>query len=369
MSYARKVISAAAVLSVLLMAGVLLSGMPGLAAPQSMDQLTLQKQAKEGKAKTEEPLTEKELIKLVKHNKKHLDKVQPILEARGLSFELDAEVEHRLRKAGADEAFIASLKDYTPSGRAAKAKAQGPQVPQAEADAYNKLKADSSSGTPDQAIAEADQFVKSFPNSTLLSYVYSIQAVAYQRKNDFQGVVTAGEKSLKADPDNLMALLLVSQILPQPQMLNVPAAEKVKRLVKAETYANRALQEIDKLKKPEDEADAAFQVKKDRMAAGVYASLGMVHLERARMALQGLDMGELAKAEQSFRTAIAKSKGAEDPRDYFRLGEICSMENKVDAAIAAFTNAKKLAPGGIIEQYAERNIKELKQREAQAKKP
>ena len=105
------------------------------------------------------------------------------------------------------------------------------------------------------------------------------------------------------------------------------------------------------------------------MASGAYASLGMIHLGRSRIAAQAPDLAELVKAEQSYKTAIEKSMGSESAVDYFRLGEICSMEGKVDEAISAFSSAKRLAPGTLIEQYADRDIKNLKERKSQAEAP
>ena len=369
MSKIRKSISFGSMATVLLAGCVLLSGGMGWSAQQTTDQMVLAQQAAQGKAKkakAEGPLTEKELIKLVKHNKKHLNTAEPEIEARGLGFEMTPEVETQLQKAGADEAFIANLKGYTPSARVEKAKSTGPQVSQAEANAYNQLKAETD---PDKRIQEANTFALNFPNSTLLSYVYAIQAVAYQEKNDPPDVIAAGEKSLELNPDNVMALLLLSSTLPQPQLLNVSDAEKVKRLNTAENYATKALQQIDKIGKQPNETDAAFQQRKDQMASGVYSSLGMVHLERSRMAIQAPDQAELGRAEQSYKTAIEKSKGSENAVDYYRLGEVYSMEDKLDEAISAFSNAKRLAPGSVIEQYADRDIKNLKEKKSQAKTP
>lgn len=369
MSYVRKAIRVGAVVSMLLAGSVLLSGGLGWSAQQTTDQMVLQQQASQGKvkkSKSEGPLTEKELIKLVKHNKKHLSTVAPTIEARGLGFELTPEIEQQLQKAGADDAFIANLKGYTPSARAEKAKAAGPPVSPAEADAYNQLKAEKD---PDKIIQNSNAFVQNYPNSTLLTYVYAIQAVAYEEKNNPFGVVAAGEKSLALNPNNLMALLLVSSTLPLPQMLKVSDAEKEKRLDAAENYATKALQGIEQLGKQPNETDAAYQQRKAQMASGVYASLGMVHLERSRMAIQAPDKVELGKAEQNYNLAIEKSKGSENPVDYYRLGEVYSMDGKLDEAISAFSNAKRLAPGTVIEQYADREIKSLKEKKAQAKAP
>jgi tetratricopeptide (TPR) repeat protein len=129
------------------------------------------------------------------------------------------------------------------------------------------------------------------------------------------------------------------------------------------------LQQIDKMSKQANETDEAFEKRKAQMASEAYASLGMVHLERSRIAAQAPDFADLGKTEQSHKTAIEKSKGSESAVDFYRLGEICSLEGKVDEAISAFSKANRLAPGTVIEQYADRDIKKLKEKKSQAEAP
>ena len=137
----------------------------------------------------------------------------------------------------------------------------------------------------------------------------------------------------------------------------------------AEDYAKKALTEITKTDKLPTETDKAFQERKSQMTSGAYASLGMVHLERSRLAMQPPDMVELGKAEQNFKTAIQAGKDS-DATDYFRLGEIYATEGKLDEAISAFNNAARLAPGTVIEQYSQQHIAALKQqKKSQAKAP
>lgn len=366
----RKVVSVGTLVSALCVGSTLLCAVPAMA--QQMDSnvnmLSVEHAAKNGNTKSEKgkgPLTEKELIKLVKHNKKHLADAQAKVEAQGLGFEVTPEIEKSLQKAGADEKFIADVKDYTPSARAKKdAEASTAiHVSPAESAAYNQLKGETD---PDARIQEANTFAQNFPNSRVLPYVYAIQAFAYEQKNDNASVIASAEKSLALDPNNLMALLLASSTLALPQMLNVPDAEKVQRLNKAEIDATKALQQITVMEKQPNETDAAFQKRQDLMASGAYASLGMVHLQRARLAIMAPDLPELGKAEQNYKTAIQKSQGNGSAIDYFWLGVVYSMENKVDDAIEAFTNAKKLAQGSSLAQSADQQINNLKAKKSKA---
>lgn len=355
MSWTKKAVSLGTVWTLTIAGSVLLSGRPAHAAQE-------EQQAAKSAAPVQAPLTEDDMVKLIKHNKKDLKKVADEVQARGLDFEFTPDIEKKLTKAGADEQLLTYMKQFTPAMRAArKSKVGNAEVSPDEAQAYNNLK---STTDADTIIKSSDDFAAKYPKSPLLTYVYALEASAYQQKNDADDVLKYGEKSLDLDPNNLISLLMVSGVLPQPQMLNnVSDAEKENRLGKAADYAQKALQQIDQLPKQPKESDQAYQKRKDQIAAGAYASIGMVHLERSRMALQGLDQSELAKAEESYKSAISKSD-TPNPADYYRLGEVYRGENKVTDAITAFSKAGQLAQGSVIEQLANQQIQELKKAES-----
>jgi tetratricopeptide (TPR) repeat protein len=360
MSWTKKAVSLGTTWVMLLAGGVLLNGRMACAAQQAA------KAAAQAAAPVEAPLTEPELIKLIKKNRGHLEKVADEVKTRGVDFEFTPDIQKKVTKAGADDQLITYMKQFTPSAKAArKSKVGTTEVSAEEGGAYNKLKSETN---PDAIIKDADDYTAKYPKSPLLTYVYALESSAYQQKNDAENVVKYGEKSLDLDPNNLISLLMVSGVLPQPQMLNnISDAEKEKRLGAAADYAQKALQEIDQLPKQSNESDAAYQKRKDQIASGAYASLGMVHLERSRMALEGLDQGELAKAELSYKDAISKSD-TPNAADYYRLGEVYAGENKLDDAIGAFTKAGQLAPGTIIEQLANQQVQALKKAQASGPK-
>lgn len=354
MSWTKKAVSLGTVWTLTLAGFVLINGRPALASQQAEKA----QPAVKSSAPVEAPFAEKELIKLIKHNRRHLENVAKEVQARGTDFEFTPDIVKKMTKAGATEQLVTYMKQFTPSARAAgKAKVGNTEVSAAEGEAYNKLK---NTKNPDAIIKAADDFTAKYPKSPLLTYIYALEASAYQQKNDAANVVKYGEESLNLDSNNLISLLMVSSVLPQPQMLsNISDAEKDKRLGKAEEYAQKAIKEIDQLPKQPSESVDAYQKRKDQIASGAYASLGMVHLERSRMALEGLDQGELAKAEENYKAAISKS-GNPNPADYYRLGEVYRGENKLDDAITAFSKAGQLAPGSIIEQLANQQVQELK---------
>jgi tetratricopeptide (TPR) repeat protein len=354
MSLTKKAVSLGTIWT-LILAGSVLLGVHATFGAQA------EKPAAKPAAPVEAPFAEKDLIKFIKHNKKHLENVAKEVQTRGTDFEFTPDIVKSLTKAGATEQLITYMKQFSPSARAAR-KSGGALVVTSpeEMAAYNELIGTVKKNDPDAVIKAADDFTAKYPKSSLLTNAYAFEASAYRQKNDAVNVVKYGEKSLDLDPKNLMTLLMISNILPQPVMMNnISDAEKEKRLAKAEEYAKKALDEIDQLTKEPNETDAAYQKRKNEIAGQAYSSLGMVHLERSEMSLVGLDQGELAKAESSYKSAIAKSDPPE-ATDYYRLGEVYRGENRLDDAIAAFTKAGQLG-GPAIAQFANKQIEALKQ--------
>ncbi|HEX4999079.1 MAG TPA: hypothetical protein VFY29_12695 [Terriglobia bacterium] len=65
--------------------------------------------------------------------------------------------------------------------------------------------------TPEEKIEAALDFEKRFPQSSVLSSVYTTMLGIYLQKNDTAKLVEVGEKAVKLDPKNLTALLALSR--------------------------------------------------------------------------------------------------------------------------------------------------------------
>jgi tetratricopeptide (TPR) repeat protein len=312
------------------------------------------------------PMTEKEVLKEIKNAP--AEKVIKDVNERGVDFDMTPSIEKKLRKANASDQVVEAVRQAGPKVRAQMAKmtlGPGPagvqQVPKEEVQGLDAIKTEFD---PDKAIAQVDDFAKKYPNSLLLSYVYSFGASAYQQKGDVEKAVEYSGKALKLNPDNLMGLALSIGMLPQPQYLNNHPADRDKILEEAESEANRALQLIPQVPKQPNETDADYQKRLAEIASEVHGPLGMIHLDRASGGLAGPDKAELAKAEQEFQTAVTTSSHP-DPRDYYRMGEAYEMDGKLDDAIQAFTKASELGQGTMIKTYADQQIERLKKRKAQ----
>lgn len=314
------------------------------------------------------PLTESEVIKGLKS--KNPGQVMGQISDRGVDFDLTADIEKRLRKAKADDSQIDLIRKAGPKARAEAAKLGGqPAGPKFTPEEYQAYLGIRNELDPAKAIQLASDFEKKYPNSSLLSYAYMFGANAYRQKGDLENAVAFAEKSLKLNQDILASLDVLSSLLPQPQFLNAHPQEKEKYLNEAETYANRELTLISDPKnfpKQSSESDEQYNKRKNEVSSGAHASLGMIHLMRSQMALQGVDKDEVAKAEKEYEQAVALAERPA-PQDYYRLGEAYAIGGKLDQAIQAFTKAGDLGQGSVIKTYADQRIQELQKRKAQAK--
>jgi len=315
------------------------------------------------------PLTEKELINLIKQNRNDLQKVAPILNERGVDFDLTADIEKKLRKAGAVDPLIENVRNMGPTGRASKrllftsATGEQFQVSPDEARAYETIRSELD---PDRAIQLVDDFEKKYPASPYLPYAYVFGARAFQQKNDVEKVVEYAEKGRKLRADNVMALITLVSVMPLPQFLRGKELQRERILSDVEAYAKQALDLVEQLTKQAEETDEQFAARKAMLASSVHAALGMTHLQRAGMGLQGLDKEELAKAEQEYKIAVTMSP-TPLAEDFYRLGEALALDQKISEAIEAFTKAAKLGENTIIKAYAEQRIELLKKAQAGSK--
>lgn len=230
-----------------------------------------------------------------------------------------------------------------------------PQISPAEQQAYETITKELD---PAKQLDEVKVFEKTYPKSIFLSDVYFFAASAEEQQNDALDAVSYGEKSLQLAPNNLRSLVLVAGLLPLPQALQGTADQKVQQLTLSENDANQALQLLAKLPPPSTETPDQFAKSKQLVTAQLHAALGMAHLQKAVLVPKPPDANELAAAEQEFKSAVSIPQP--DPRDYYRLGEVFTRENKLDDALSAFSQCEQLGKGTLIENYASAMIKRIK---------
>jgi tetratricopeptide (TPR) repeat protein len=328
-----------------LLAGVLVSQLVA-SSPQSNQSAPA--------AESHPPLTLDEVIRLIKQNKSEPQSVESAIAERGVDFELDEKAAKKLRKAGADDDLLANTWKSTPSGKARmRALLTTPTGIEVRASAVEAraLQEIQNEGAPDRRLQMVDAFEQKFPNSPLLSYVYTEGARAEQQKAALDEAVQYCRKSLRLDPDNTFSLIILALVLPQPKLLKGSSNEVAAQLSEAAADANRALVLLEKLQKRPDETDEPFQVRKESLAADAHFALGMVEMQR----------DHFDKAVAEYQAAISSTKKPTF-QYYYRLAEANASEGNVSEAIEALQKASELARGTPMQKYADDFIAELRQK-------
>jgi tetratricopeptide (TPR) repeat protein len=311
------------------------------------------------------PMSSDEVLTELK-NKTSADELIKDIKERGVDFELDADTEKKFHKAKATEAVIDAIKDASPKKRAeaAKAAAIASGATILSKDERADLQAIETEVDPDKTIALAEECVKKHSNTELQSYAYVFEAYAYEKKDDAEKTLEYAEKSLALKKDNLLALLALSHVIPQPRYINHHQADEDKELARAMSVSQDAEQAIGQLKKLADETDADFANRKAGYMCDLYGDRGMVHLDLAQLGLLSLDTDELKKSVEEYNKAVACTPPV--PTDYFRLGDAYRMLGMTDEAIGAYSKASQLGQG-VLKQYADQQVAALKASKAASK--
>ena len=327
----------------------------GTQQPPSMEQVVRTESVDRARNGTmQQPLTQAEVIILLKRNKQNPDPVYKAVDERGVDFDLDRKIEKKMRNAGADDDMLQAIWKAGPSSRSTKAATltSSTGVPlhakYEEAMGYKTLENELD---PDKRLRMVAEFEQRFPDSELMSSVHAQAAKSYREKGDLNKLVEYGEKSLKLDPNNLFSLLMVAVALPQPRMQEGSPEQTRQRLAEAEEYANRALKLIDGLPARPDESPEQLKTRKDSTASDAHTALALVYMDR----------DESAQSIEEFKTAISLSQ-APNPQLYFRLGEVYANSGKTDEALKVFAKASELGRGTVVQQYADQRIAELKKK-------
>jgi tetratricopeptide (TPR) repeat protein len=298
------------------------------------------------------PLSQEEVYSLVKQEKGQPDAVEKTLHDQGVDFDLNGDIEKKMRKAGANDQILQAIWAAGPTVRNFKGatlmSATGAPLTSTykEAMGYKTLE---QASDPDTKIRMAMEFAQTFPKSELLSYVFTQAAAAFQQKGDLPNAVKVAEKSVELDANNIYSLLIVATALSEPSMVRSAGDNNAKVLQEAQTDAQRALDLLPKLPLRPGETPEQFEARKAGIESSVHAALGSVAMQQDRD----------DEAIEEFKKAIALSQPPKAPL-YFRLGEVYSNTGKKQEAIEAFSKAAELGKGTVIETYANQSIKDLR---------
>lgn len=223
--------------------------------------------------------------------------------------------------------------------------AQAPQAKsQQELDAFLEIM--SATEAPEM-VKKVDAFASQYPGSAFLSLAYQTQALAFQRLGDFERSVSAGEKSLRENPQNTTTLLMLAAII-----ANGPPhhPDRAKLLTQAADYAHRALHYVDTTKPPRQIPLQQWELEKHEMQSKAHEALGVVSLDR----------GEIHAAVTEFQAALTGSTQA-DGALFLRLGVALALAGQQVDAEKNLVRAEELGPASV-RQLASSEITKLRQR-------
>jgi tetratricopeptide (TPR) repeat protein len=194
-----------------------------------------------------------------------------------------------------------------------------------ELEAYKKALASSDPAALEKA---ADDFSTQYPDSQLTPLLYREAMHNYERQGDGAKVIEAGEKVLKADPDDPEALVVVAQHLVESPGTG---ADSIQRLNQAMKYAQHAIETADTDypgNLPPDKVDTFKSVIK----SDAYSIVGTLQY----------NMQEYADAEGSFRKSIDAFPSQPDAVVELRLAMALEKQGKYPDALKAAKQAVDL---------------------------
>ncbi len=173
---------------------------------------------------------------------------------------------------------------------------------------------------------EGEQFMKDYPASELtVPFVLPQMVIAYQQLNNYEKTVEYGEKILSADPNNVFALFMLSQVI--PERIKDEDLDRQEKMDKTTQYAKKVLDLTGTMAKPDQFTDDQWKAQKAQLQGGAYSALGLVALHQKNY----------DEAVNQYKKSIEIYP--KDPIAFYRLGLAYSFAKKSDEAIKALATS------------------------------
>lgn len=142
------------------------------------------------------PMSEEEVLDVPKKFKKDQMRAVAIVGERSVNFDVTPEFTQKLEKAGADQSLVAAVVEPGPSARSFNTPlGDRIQVAPSEEVAFIAIQNETN---PDKRLGMIEMFQQKFPNSPLLSYLYSQSAKSYQQKGKYEKAIDDSERGIQA---------------------------------------------------------------------------------------------------------------------------------------------------------------------------
>ena len=220
-----------------------------------------------------------------------------------------------------------------PAGNDTKqAQPAGKHVPQAkthpEFNDYNAAYAIAGGAASEKA---ADDFAAKYPDSELKSFLYSKAMHEYQNEDNPAKMLSVGEKVLRLDPGNSVALVLTATVL--ADSLSDADTDRQTKVARVKMNAAHALDTVDSGFVPPANATPE-QVKqyKNTLESLAHSALGIVALKTAD------DLG----AEKELKLAADLNQSQPDPYIWYHLALAQDHQKKYPEALASINHALQI---------------------------
>jgi len=220
-----------------------------------------------------------------------------------------------------------------PAATPAPTRVVGQAQSQEEFNAWNLIQ---QAASADERQALAEQFLTTYPESGLTPYVHYTLANICRQANDVENFILHAEKAVAELPELPDVLAYLSFYY----------AEKGQN-PKAIQSAEKALQLLETMKKPDQVSQAEWASRKFELSGEAQYALGRVHLSRATGANGPVAEQNLKEAVEHFENALENAP--EHPYAAFRLGEAYTQQENLEKAIEAY--GRTVAMGGVIGDY------------------
>jgi tetratricopeptide (TPR) repeat protein len=199
-----------------------------------------------------------------------------------------------------------------------------------EEDAAYKSFYDLQPGQSAEQIKQGEAFLLKYPDSRYLQVIYSRLAQAYFAKQDFKRMEDDGAKALALSPNDVDVLASMGWAI--PHSFNPDDPQDAARLQRAQDYAQRALQILPALNKPDAVSVEDFERARNERLSEAHSGLGLVDFRRA----------QYAQAVSEFQQA-AKLADSPDPVDFFILGISLEQLQRYEEAAAVYDQCGRIS--------------------------
>ena len=143
----------------------------------------------------------------------------------------------------------------------------------------------------DKKVKAAQDFIKKFPNSPFLPDVYANLSVTYIQSNQQDKGLAAGEQALALNPNDTRTMANLAQALARQSKPTDADTQK------AEQYAQKAIQLIPALPKPEGVTQQDFAAADSQTLAEAHSALGTLKIRRGQYAQAISDLQEAVRLD------------------------------------------------------------------------